>query len=160
MLGVVRTNVAAAISKAYPEFGKTNAGRFAAMFVTALVACLASSPGNELRGYFLQPPARRQDLATFLQPSKFARSTAVGATNLGLALAVGTTVVKPVEALLAWGKARVRKKPGYGVALALWVVHQVLTAHRAAKQEKELKRIADKEAKQQNASTGPEVQGV
>mmetsp|Transcript_85722 Transcript_85722/g.171607 ORF Transcript_85722/g.171607 Transcript_85722/m.171607 type:complete len:144 (-) Transcript_85722:315-746(-) len=139
--------------------GKTNSGRFAAMFVTALVACVVSSPGNELRGFCLQPPERRQDLATFFQPGKFVRSTAVGAMNLGLSLAVGSTAVRPVEALLAQAKTGVRKNPGYGFAFVLWVVHQLLAWRRAKKAELELKRIADAVESRGEGGGGSEIQG-
>jgi len=95
--GIVRTNVSSWINRQFPHLKNTPRGRFLTMFCTALVACVISSPGNELRGYYLQPASRRQSFADFFQPAKYVRSTIVGATNLALSLAVGTLIVEPVQ---------------------------------------------------------------
>merc|ERR1719353_2718628 len=82
-----------------PELAKTNAGRFINMFATVIAACVLSAPGNELRGYCLQPADKRQSFADFFQPSKFVRSTSVGALIMGVSLGVGTLATPQVEKL-------------------------------------------------------------
>ena len=99
--GIVRSNVSAAIDRAFPSLSSTAGGRFLAMFLTALTACIVSSPGNELRGYCLQPHGKFQGFGEFFQPRKYIRSTSVGATNLALSLGTGTLVVEPLKRWLA-----------------------------------------------------------
>merc|ERR1712050_679913 len=78
LYGIVRNNVMTFMLGLNKERNATNLGRFVNMFVTVIMACVLSAPGNELRGYCLQPPERRQPFSEFFQPSKFVRSTTVG----------------------------------------------------------------------------------
>lgn len=130
--GIVRTNVFNMIAKSYPELNKTAGGRFLAMFSTAIAACILSAPGNELRGYYLQPPAKRQSFGDFFQPVKFVRSTSVGATNLGISLGVGTLVVGPAQVAVHASKEYLTSNPGASIAITLWFVHQYLARQRHA----------------------------
>lgn len=141
--GVVRSNVTQMIAAARPDLNKSALGRFVAMFICALVACIVSSPGNELRGYALQPPNKRQGFGEFFQPSKYVRSTGVGATNLGLSLAIGTLVVGPTKVIASQSKAFLAKNPAVAVGLAMWSVHQYLANKRTARLEKALARGQD-----------------
>ena len=105
--GMSRNAVAAFVKAKYPGLDKSAGGQFLAMFITALASCIISSPFNELRGYTLQPPSRKKSFGEFFKPNKYVRSTAVGATNLALALGTGRLVVEPVKAFLAKFRANV-----------------------------------------------------
>eukprot|EP00939_MAST-03C_sp_MAST-3C-sp1_P001942 g1942.t1 len=54
LYSISRANVGAYVRKTFPKWQEHAAGRFFSMFITALISCIVSSPGNELRGYFLQ----------------------------------------------------------------------------------------------------------
>merc|ERR1719401_3340693 len=56
--------------------------KFAEAFVfglTVFCACIISSPGNEWRGYTLQPKNRMLPFAEYFKPVNYVRSTGVGA---------------------------------------------------------------------------------
>jgi hypothetical protein len=58
----------------------------------------------------------------FFQPTKFVRSTSVGATNLGISLATGTLVVGPATAFVAQWR---EQNPTLKAIVYLWAAHQV-----------------------------------
>ena len=122
--GMARSVIGDAIARANPSLAKSAGGRFLAMFVTALCACILSSPGNELRGYYLQPPDRRQGFGDFFKPIKYVRSTAVGATNLAIALATGTLIVEPVKGAVTQLRSFFAANPVAALGLVLFLVHQ------------------------------------
>jgi len=132
LYGIVRSVLSVALHAKYPSLSKTASGRFISMFAVALCACIASSPGNELRGYMLQPPDKRQGFTDFFQPSKYIRSTSVGATNLGLSLGTGTLAVEPVKKLVSQLRAYLAKKPEAAVIVGLWLLHQRFASYRQA----------------------------
>lgn len=136
--GIVRNKVMAARMKADPEFAKTNAGRFLNMFLTVIASCVISAPGNELRGYSLQPADKRQSPMEFFQPIKFVRSTSVGALIMGISLGVGTLATPKVEAIVSALREFCRKNPLSYVMIVLFVLHQALEARRAAATKKAL----------------------
>jgi len=118
--GMSRNAVAAFMDGNYPSLRKTAGGQFLSMFITALASCIISSPFNELRGYTLQPPSRKKSFGEFFKPVKYARSTAVGATNLALALGTGRLVVDPVKAFLTKLRETVPPVVFVAVAIALY----------------------------------------
>ena len=118
--GMARNAVETFLKGNYPSLRKTPGGQFLAMFITALAACIISSPFNELRGYSLQPPSRKKSFGEFFKPNKYVRSTAVGATNLALALATGRLVVDPVKVFLAKLKETVHPVLLVFIALAIF----------------------------------------
>lgn len=130
--GMARSTVFAYITKAYPNLNKSASGKFLAMFITAIVACLVSSPGNELRGYYLQPPSKRQGFSDFFQPAKYVRSTSIGATNLGISLGVGALVVDPAKVMLFNSREYLKANPNAAIAVGLWTLHQIFAARRNA----------------------------
>lgn len=79
-------------------------------------SCIISSPGNELRGYYLQPKEKRLGFKAFFQPSNFLRSTIAGAILMATSLAVGTYVTGPVRAAFAAIRALVMSKALSGPA--------------------------------------------
>merc|ERR1719401_966425 len=72
--------------------------------LTEFAACIISSPGNEWRGYTLQPPNRKLPFAEYFKPINYVRSTGVGATIMGIALMVGMLVTPYAEIAFAFLK--------------------------------------------------------
>jgi hypothetical protein len=70
--------------------------------ITVFLACILSSPGNEWRGYTLQPKDRKLPFAEYFKPVNYARSTGVGATIMGVALGVGMFVTPYVEQFVSF----------------------------------------------------------
>lgn len=132
LYGVVRNKVTGYMVALDPKFANTNAGRFRNMFVTVICACVLSAPGNELRGYVLQPPAKRQSFGKFFQPEKFIRSTSVGALIMGVSLGFGTLATPQVEKLAEVVKQYLRNNPIGYLLIVLWFLHQVLEGRRAS----------------------------
>lgn len=95
-----RTQIAAAVARAFPNLSKSTSGRIAAMFVTVVAACIISSPGNEWRGFTLQPADRKKSVREFFQLERYVRSTMIGAVVMGLSLGIATVVGPPVQQVL------------------------------------------------------------
>lgn len=130
--GMSRNSVETFLNANFPDLRKSATGQFIKMFITALAACIISSPFNELRGYSLQPPSRRTSFSKFFKPVNYARSTAVGATNLALALATGRMVVDPMKVFLT--KLREIVHP----AVFVFGVIAVLVAIKSRTKKKEI----------------------
>merc|ERR1712203_906211 len=79
-------------------------GKAAVFGIVILAACIISSPGNEWRGYTLQPKDRRLPFAEYFKPVNYARSTGIGATIMGIALMVGMLVTPYAEMLFGYVK--------------------------------------------------------
>ena len=105
-------------------------GRVVNMFATVVAACVLSAPGNELRGYCLQPPDRKQSFGDFFQPAKFIRSTSVGAIIMGISLAIGTMATPQVEKMVGIMKEYLQKNPLSYVLIILFVLQQVIAMRR------------------------------
>mmetsp|Transcript_54498 Transcript_54498/g.168771 ORF Transcript_54498/g.168771 Transcript_54498/m.168771 type:complete len:221 (+) Transcript_54498:3-665(+) len=73
--------------------------------VTVFAACIISSPGNEWRGYTLQPADKKLPFAEYFKPVNYVRSTGVGAVIMGVALMTGMLVTPYAEMLFNWCKA-------------------------------------------------------
>jgi len=132
LYGIVRNKVMNFMIGLNPEFAKSNMGRFVNMFATVFAACWLSAPGNELRGYCLQPPERKQTMVDFFQPAKFLRSTSVGSIIMAISLGVGTLATPQVEALVAKVKEYFAKNPIGYVLVILFALHQVLESRRSS----------------------------
>lgn len=65
--------------------------------ITVFAACILSSPGNEWRGYSLQPADKKLSFAEYFKPVNYARSTGIGATIMGVALGSGMFVTPYFE---------------------------------------------------------------
>jgi len=98
---------------------ETPFARAFAFGLTIFFACIISSPGNEWRGYTLQPKDRKLPFAEYFKPVNYMRSTGVGATIMGIALSAGMLVTPYAEMLFGFLKGN----PLYaGVAVVLAAV--------------------------------------
>ena len=95
-----RTALANEIAKRYPDLSKSTSGRVTAMFLAVVGACLISSPGNEWRGYVLQPMDKKKPIAEFFQLERYLRSTIIGAVVMGVSLGVATVITPTVQSAI------------------------------------------------------------
>lgn len=95
-----RNQVAAMLNHAFPDLSKSVTGKFVAMFITVVSASLISSPGNEWRGFSLQPPDRKKPVSEFFQFDRFLRSSIIGALVMGCSLGIATVVSPPIQRAL------------------------------------------------------------
>lgn len=128
--GIVRNKVFSMRLAQYPEYSKTNAGRFSNMFITVIASCVISAPGNELRGYMLQPANKRQSMSEFFQPQKFVRSTSIGALIMGIALGCGAVATPKVEQYFALFRAYLSTVPSSYLLIILFLLHTILSNRR------------------------------
>ena len=139
--GIVRQTATRSIMANSPDVMKTNAGKFYAAFMAVLAACVISAPGNEVRGYYLQPEGKRLPVSQFFQPIRFMRSTVVGALIMSTAMGTGAVVTGPVQeywtALRAWMKNNLPE-----TLLALFLLHQYLESSRSAAALERLAKLA------------------
>jgi hypothetical protein len=101
LYGISRNKLFALMAVTFPGMMATKAGRALAMFPIVYGACILSSPGNELRGYYLQPKDRRKSFKDFFNPVNYARSTFIGALIMGISLVAGGLVTIQLEKLIA-----------------------------------------------------------
>merc|ERR1712039_803624 len=90
---------------------KTAGGRFRAMFLTVMFSCVISAPGNELRGFVLQPKGREKPFFEFFDPVKTVRSTTIGGLIMSISLATGVMCTPFVEQVVAKLRVIFRKDP-------------------------------------------------
>merc|ERR1719343_1561323 len=128
--GIVRNKVMTYLVGLNPQRAGTNMGRFVNMFVTVIVASFCSAPGNELRGFVLQPAGKALAFKDFFKPEKFVRSTTVGAFIMAISLGVGTLATPQVEKLVTSLKAYFKANPMGILLVALFALHNVLEARR------------------------------
>jgi hypothetical protein len=84
------------------SLGQTFGGKCIMFGMTIWVACIVSSPFNEWRGFWLQPPARKLPFQDFFQPARYVRSTGVGATIMFISLSAGMFVTPAVKSMFAY----------------------------------------------------------
>mmetsp|Transcript_14273 Transcript_14273/g.27710 ORF Transcript_14273/g.27710 Transcript_14273/m.27710 type:complete len:285 (-) Transcript_14273:113-967(-) len=130
--GVVRQTVGTFLAQNYPGLFKSVGGRFIATFITVLAACVISAPGNEVRGYYLQPEDRRLPVKEFFKPDRFIRSTTIGGLIMSSALGVGSLVVGPATVQFNAFKALLDANPVAKVMVGIFVAQQYLAAKRHA----------------------------
>merc|ERR1719321_975109 len=82
---------------ANPQLMTTPAGRAKGMFMTVLFSCVVSAPGNELRGFVLQPKGKEKPFMEFFDPVKTVRSTTIGGLIMSASLATGAYCTPFVE---------------------------------------------------------------
>lgn len=123
LYGIVRNQVTPKLIARDPKWAQTDAGRFTNMFLTILAAAVLSAPGNELRGFCLQPPGRAKPFGEFFQPEKFVRSTSVGALIMAVSLGIGTVMTPRAERLWAFVKDFLQRNPaGWLVVIGIAVM--------------------------------------
>mmetsp|Transcript_70548 Transcript_70548/g.169024 ORF Transcript_70548/g.169024 Transcript_70548/m.169024 type:complete len:306 (-) Transcript_70548:192-1109(-) len=92
-------------------------GQAAIFGLTIFAACIISSPCNEWRGFTLQQPDKKLPFHIYFKPVNYARSTGVGATIMGIALASGFLVTPYAEQFFGWLKTN----PAYTAVLVVMV---------------------------------------
>lgn len=130
--GMCRQTMGAHLAKTFPELQKSARGRFTLTFFTVLASCLISAPGNEVRGYYLQPPSRRLPVREFFQPARFARSTVIGGLIMSTALGVGSLVTGPATEKFTAFKGFLEQHPLAKVLLGIFVAQQYFASSRHA----------------------------
>jgi len=98
--GISRNFLRNFLFASFPALAATANGRSLLLFPIVYGACVLSSPGNELRGYYLQPKDKRLPFKEFFKPANYLRSTLVGAFIMGVSLMMGGFITPPVQA--AW----------------------------------------------------------
>lgn len=98
--GIARNFLRVALFTAYAGQAATAGGRSLLLFPIVFGACVLSSPGNELRGYYLQPKDKRLGFKEFFKPINYVRSTITGACIMGIALMTGSALTPAIERLL------------------------------------------------------------
>merc|ERR1712070_240316 len=108
------------ITASNPKLMATPGGRARAMFATVLFACVVSAPGNELRGYVLQPKGKEKPFLEFFDPVKTVRSTTIGGLIMSMSLATGAYCTPFVEAIYQKIKESAKTDP-LGAMLILFM---------------------------------------
>lgn len=109
--GIARNNMMGWITGSNPKIMATPAGRARAMFATVLFSCFVSAPGNEYRGFVLQPKGKEKPFLEFFQPAKTLRSTIIGGLIMSTSLAAGAFSTPFVEAFVARMREASKKDP-------------------------------------------------
>eukprot|EP00929_Paragymnodinium_shiwhaense_P061014 TRINITY_DN30456_c0_g4_i1.p2 TRINITY_DN30456_c0_g4~~TRINITY_DN30456_c0_g4_i1.p2 ORF type:complete len:283 (+),score=69.37 TRINITY_DN30456_c0_g4_i1:81-929(+) len=134
--GIARNTMMGWLMAANKDLMKTTGGRFKAMFMTVMFSCVVSAPGNEFRGFVLQPKGREKPFFEFFDPVKTARSTVIGGLIMSTSLATGVACTPYVETLFKSLKELANKDP-LGVIVLLAVLYNAWAARqRAARLEK------------------------
>merc|ERR1719183_1530389 len=100
------------------------------MFVTVFASCVISAPGNEYRGYCLQPPNKKLSFGEFFKPEKFIRSTMIGATIMSTALGCGAMMTPKAQQLFDLIKNYLSQNPLAYILIAMFFGHQYLENKR------------------------------
>lgn len=112
------------LQQKYPQLASSSEGRILQMFITVVFACVVSSPGNEWRGYTLQPPDRRKPFGEFFDPSKSMRSTVVGSLVMGTSLGLATLIGPPMQQFLPRIKSDPKVQFAIFIAFVAWFVNK------------------------------------
>jgi hypothetical protein len=137
--GIARNKMAGWLMAADPKIMTTGAGRFKAMFMMALFACVVSAPGNEIRGFVLQPKGKEKPFMEFFDPVKTVRSTTIGGLIMSMSLATGAYCTPFVEAIYHKIKESAKTDP-LGAMLILFMLLDKL--HRQIKDKAMESKIA------------------
>lgn len=136
--GIARNTMMGWLMAANKDIMKTSAGRFKAMFMTVLFSCVVSAPGNELRGYVLQPKGREKPFFEFFDPVKTVRSTTIGGLIMSISLATGVMCTPFVESFWAKMKVAANNDPLGAMVLILVLLERYQQKKRMEKLEKAL----------------------
>merc|ERR1719409_254586 len=115
LYGIARNKMMAWMTASNPKLMATPAGRARAMFATVLFSCVVSAPGNEVRGYVLQPKDRAKPFMEFFDPVKTVRSTTIGGLIMAISLATGVVCTPYAEALFSRLKVLFKADPVGGI---------------------------------------------
>jgi len=126
LYGMARNRAGAFLHQRDPAFASTNTGRFVNMFFTVMASCVFSAPGNEIRGYMLQPKDKQIAFGEFFEPAKFLRSTIVGTLIMSTSLSTGAVCTPKVEELVSKLRAYLAKNELSYLIIVLFLLHQYL----------------------------------
>eukprot|EP00397_Hematodinium_sp_SG-2012_P043026 GEMP01047724.1.p1 GENE.GEMP01047724.1~~GEMP01047724.1.p1 ORF type:complete len:274 (+),score=63.37 GEMP01047724.1:56-877(+) len=136
MYGIVRNRVTSALMANNPEFAQTNTGRFANMFLTVASSCILSAPGNEFRGYCLQPKDKKLPFSEFFQPDKFIRSTLIGTLIMSTALSCGALATPKVTAVFNQLRAYLAANPLSYLLIVLFLINKLMARAKKTEEKK------------------------
>jgi len=131
LYGVARNKMMAWMTASNPDLMKTPAGRAKAMFATVLFSCAISAPGNEYRGFVLQPKGKEKPFFEFFDPIKTIRSTTIGGLIMATSLGMGAYCTPFVEAYVAKLREAARKDPLGAILLLLFLADRFLKKDKA-----------------------------
>jgi len=134
--GIARNKMMEFLLGSNPELMKTAPGRAKAMFMTVIFSCVVSAPGNELRGFVLQPKDRMKPFMEFFDPVKTVRSTTIGGIIMATSLAMGTLCTPFVERTVSRLRELLRKDPLGAIVLICFLVDRYLQSQRLARIER------------------------
>merc|ERR1719162_2207904 len=121
--GIARNKMMAYLLAGNPDLMKTPKGRFVAMFCTVLFSCVVSAPGNEIRGFVLQPKDREKPFFEFFDPVKTARSTTIGGLIMALSLGSGAFCTPYVEMYAEPFKKALKNDPVTALLIAITLLY-------------------------------------
>jgi len=136
LYGIARNKMMAWITAANPKLMSTPAGRAKAMFATVAFSCVVSAPGNEYRGFVLQPKGKEKPFFEFFDPAKTVRSTTIGGLIMSTSLAAGAFATPFVEAFVSYLREASKKDPFGTILLLLFVIDRVLRKSPKAVEDK------------------------
>jgi hypothetical protein len=136
LYGIARNKMMAWITAANPKLMSTPAGRAKAMFATVAFSCVVSAPGNEYRGFVLQPKGKEKPFFEFFDPTKTIRSTTIGGLIMSTSLGVGAFATPFVEAFVSHLREASKKDPFGTILLLLFVIDRVLRKSPKAVEDK------------------------
>jgi len=136
--GVARNNMTGWLMARNPKAMQTASGRFKTMFMTVLFSCVVSAPGNELRGFILQPKGREKPFLEFFDPVKTIRSTTIGGLIMSISLATGVMCTPFVEQFVQKFKAHAATDPLGALLLFIVLADKLTQSARMARMEKAL----------------------
>jgi hypothetical protein len=134
--GIARNKMMAWVLAANPNLMSSPAGRGKAMFATVIFSCVVSAPGNEYRGYVLQPKDKRKPFFEFFDPVKTARSTTIGGLIMATSLGVGAFSTPFVEAFVSRLKEAAKKDPLGAALLLIFLVDRLLASKKQTIEDK------------------------
>lgn len=137
--GIARNKMMAWVMGANPAIMATPGGRAKAMFLTVLFSCVCSAPGNEFRGFVLQPKGREKPFLEFFDPVKTARSTTIGGLIMATALAAGAFCTPFVEEIVFKMRAAVRADPFKAFIVIVALVNKYFVDKRMKALEEAIK---------------------
>jgi len=125
LYGIARNKMMAWITASNPLLMTTPAGRAKAMFATVIFSCFLSAPGNEYRGFVLQPKGKEKPFFEFFDPIKTLRSTTIGGLIMATSLGAGAFATPFVEAFVGRFKEAAGKDPLGALLLLFFVVDRL-----------------------------------
>lgn len=136
LYGIARNKMMAWMTAKNPALMATPAGRAQAMFATVLFSCVVSAPGNEWRGFVLQPKGKEKPFMEFFDPAKSARSITIGGIIMATSLGIGAYSTPFVEAFVSKLREAAKKDMLGAILLALFVVDRFVFRQSGAIEDK------------------------